>query len=157
MKTISAKKLKGTDMDVAVTGCRSIRMVTDKDNMGFSVNKTSIPKGGPQHWHYHNHLEACYCVSGKGILTNLETKEIYKIEPETIYLLDNHDNHTFQALEDTVLISVFNPPLSGFEKHDKHGSYPKSNYVREKAKKIVETVNRSHSNYDACDSLISML
>jgi hypothetical protein len=91
--------------------------------MGYGMTKTVIPVNGPQHWHYKNHLESCYCVSGKGILTNLRTKEYYAIEPDTTYVLDKHDDHTFEALEETTLICVFNPPLTGKEVHQKDGSY----------------------------------
>lgn len=91
--------------------------------MGFSLHRTEIPKGQPQHWHYKNHLEACYCVSGIGWLTNLQTREQFYIKPGTCYVLDNHDDHAFQALEDVVLISVFNPPVAGCEVHREDGSY----------------------------------
>lgn len=108
---------------VEFTGGISFRAVTSKDNMGFSICKTMIPKGGPHHWHYVNHLEACYCIKGKGELVNLATGIKHLITPDVVYVLDNHDDHTFEALEDTVLISVFNPPLTGNETHDANGHY----------------------------------
>ncbi len=85
--------------------------------------KTVIPKGGPHHWHYVNHLEACYCIKGRGELVDLATGIHHLITPDVVYVLDNHDDHTFEALEDTILISVFNPPLQGNEKHDENGHY----------------------------------
>jgi L-ectoine synthase len=123
MKIINENSIKGTDRDTTPIGCRSLRLIIKDDNMGFGVHKTIIPKGGPHHWHYMNHLEACYCISGYAILTNLETGEEFKIYPGVIYLLDAHDDHTFTALEETVLLSVFNPPLNGTEVHDENGVY----------------------------------
>lgn len=108
-------------------GFTSFRLILASDNMGFSFHKTVIPKGPKRNWHYKHHLESCYCVSGRGILTNLETGESHEIKPDTIYLLDSHDNHTFEPLEDCVLISVFNPPVTGSEVHQADGSYSKSN------------------------------
>ncbi len=108
---------------VNFTGGTSYRALLKSDNMGFSLMKTVIPKGGPHHWHYVNHLEACYCISGSGILIDLKTGIRYIIQPDTVYVLDNHDDHTFEATEDTVLISIFNPPLKGTEKHDENGHY----------------------------------
>jgi len=108
---------------VEFTGGVSFRALTQSDNMGFGLCKTVIPKGGPHHWHYKNHLEACYCIKGKGEITDLSTGIKHLITPDVIYVLDNHDDHTFEALEDTVLISIFNPPLTGKEKHDEHGNY----------------------------------
>lgn len=124
MKIIKARDFEDTERDVNYTGGNSIRLVVEKDNMGFAVCKTYVPKGGPHHWHYPHHLEACYCIKGHGYLTNLETGIKAMIDPDTIYMLDKHDDHTFEALTDMVLISIFNPPLKGNEKHDENGNYP---------------------------------
>lgn len=121
MRTI--KLSEATKVVCPKKGFTSYRYLVAKDGMGFSLHKTVIPKGGPQHWHYKNHLEACYCVSGTGWLTNLKTREKFYIKPETLYALDKHDDHTFEALEDVVLISVFNPPVTGREVHREDGSY----------------------------------
>lgn len=123
MTVRTINEIRGTDRDVTGVGFKSLRLLLAKDGMGFSVHKTEIQKGGPYHWHYKHHLEACYCVSGSGILRNLETGEEHEIFPETIYVLDNHDDHTFEALTDVVLISVFNPPVTGSEVHNQDGSY----------------------------------
>ena len=104
-------------------GFTSKRVVLESDNMGFGVCKTEIPKGEKQFWHYKNHLESCYCVSGKGTLTNTTTGEEFSVGVDDCYSLDNNDPHSFQAHEDVVLISVFNPPLTGREVHDDTGSY----------------------------------
>jgi len=112
-----------TSRDVKFKEGRSVRVVLEEDGMGFSIHKTIIPIGQKGHWHYTNHQESCYCIKGRGILTNLETKQEFIIEPDTCYSLDNHDDHTFEALTDVVLISVFNPPCKGQEVHQKDGSY----------------------------------
>lgn len=119
MKIVRINQLDG----VQFTGGVSYRALLEKDNMGFSVMKTVIPKGGPHHWHYINHLEACYCIKGKGELIDLKTGIKHLITPDVVYVLNDHDDHTFEALEDTVLISIFNPPLKGQEKHNKDGVY----------------------------------
>lgn len=123
MKVITVDELAGTDRDVKFTGGNSLRPILAGDGMGFSLHKTIIPRGGPYHWHYKYHLEACYCVSGLGNLVDLETGFEYRINPGDLYVLDSHDDHTFQAYEDTVLISVFNPPIVGDEHHDENGVY----------------------------------
>ena len=48
----------------------------------------------------------------------------YPCTPGTIYVLDQHDDHILYADEgeDFVLVSVFNPPLKGTEKHDLEGN-----------------------------------
>jgi len=100
-----------------------MRALLARDNMGFSLHKTIIPRGLKHHWHYKHHLEACYCICGWGVLTNLKTGKQSMIREDMVYVLDEHDDHTFETLEDTVLISVFNPPCVGAETHGPDGSY----------------------------------
>lgn len=129
MKVRSIKEITRTDRHVHGEGFESLRLLLAKDGMGFSVHKTIIPMGPPRHWHYKHHLEACYCVHGWGELTNLTTGEVFTITPDTIYILDSHDDHTFQAITDVVLISIFNPPVTGRELHDEDGSYLPANEI----------------------------
>lgn len=125
MKIVRINELIDTEREVYGNGFISIRGLLEKDGMGFSVHKTIIPNSGGKkyHWHYTQHLEACYCIKGKGIITDLSTGIKHLITPDVIYVLDNHDDHTFEALEDTILISIFNPPVKGTEIHNEDGSY----------------------------------
>lgn len=125
MKVLSVKDLQGTSREVHCPkgGFISSRLLLESDGMGFTLTHTFIPKGMPQTWHYKNHFEACYCVSGEARVGNLETGETFSIKPGDMYALDRHDRHLFMALEDTVLICVFNPPLKGAEVHQEDGSY----------------------------------
>lgn len=119
-------EIKGTENDVkAETGAwASRRMLLKKDGMGFSFHDTKIYKGTETLIWYKNHLEAVYCVEGRGELEVIETGEIFKIEDGTMYALNNHDKHYLRAFEDMRLICVFNPPLTGREIHDSDGVYP---------------------------------
>lgn len=126
MKLVKLDKLIGTPRDVACPrgGFKSRRYLIEADGMGFTLTRTSVPAGqGPQHWHYTRHLEACYCESGGGKLTDLATGKTHFIVPGTMYALDKHDDHTFEAIEDTVLICVFLPALQGDEVHGADNSY----------------------------------
>lgn len=125
MKIISISDLEDTPREVHCprNGFTSFRFLLARDGMGFSLSKTVIQPGPPQHWHYKNHLEACYCVAGWGNVTNLRTGKQTMIREDMLYALDEHDDHTFQALSETILICVFNPPLIGDEVHDADGSY----------------------------------
>lgn len=123
MQIIKIEDIKRTDREIQGEGFTSLRVLLERDNMGFSLHKTIIPKGKPQHWHYKHHLEACYCIEGWGIITDLDSGEKHVIKPDTIYVLDHYDNHLFEAKENTVLISIFNPPVKGTEIHKEDGSY----------------------------------
>lgn len=128
MRVVTLAELKNTAREVECPrgGFTSFRFLLAGDGLGFSLHKTVIPKGGAQRWHYRHHLEACYCVSGRGVLIEWEGCKEWVVEPDTVYAPDNHDLHTFQALEDTVLICVFNPPVTGREVHQDDGSYAPS-------------------------------
>lgn len=104
-------------------GFISNRVLLESDGMGYTMTKTVIPVTRTQRWHYKSHLESCYCVSGLGELKSLVTGHVYLIEPDTTYILDQHEPHEFTTLEETTLICVFNPPLIGREVHGEDGSY----------------------------------
>jgi hypothetical protein len=124
MKVIRTSELPPERViDCPKGGFRSHRILLESDNVGYSMTKTVLPPNGEQFWHYKNHLESCYCVSGKALLRNARTGEFWAIGPDTTYVLDKHDPHYFEALEETVLICVFNPPLTGREVHQDDGSY----------------------------------
>lgn len=110
-------------------GFTSNRILLESDAMGYTMTKTVIPPNGKQFWHYKNHLESCYCVSGKGELTNATTGEVFKIESDVTYVLDKNDPHYFEAFEEVTLICVFNPPLTGQEVHQDDGAYVSSGFV----------------------------
>jgi mannose-6-phosphate isomerase-like protein (cupin superfamily) len=129
MKIIKTKELPDNRIVTCPKGgFISNRILLDTDNMGYTLTKTIIPVNGKQFWHYKNHLESCYCISGLGKITNKITGEEFTIEPDTTYVLDNHDPHYFEAIEETILICVFNPPLTGQEVHQEDGSYKSSKY-----------------------------
>jgi L-ectoine synthase len=123
MKVIHTNQLPA-DRKVKFHAGISNRILLAQDGMGYSLTKTVIEPSNRVFQHYKNHLEACYCVSGKALLTNAITGQYWAIAPDVTYVLDKNDPHYFEALEETVLICVFNPPLSGQEIHDKDGSYP---------------------------------
>jgi L-ectoine synthase len=102
----------------------SRRFLLKKDGMGFSFHETIIYAGTQTHIWYKNHLEAVYCVSGKGEIESIKENKVYPIENGTMYALNDHDEHYLRASEDMRLICVFSPPLSGKEVHLPDGSYP---------------------------------
>lgn len=158
MKIVRVNELADTDRAVMFNGGTSLRAVLKSDNVGFAMTKTLIAKGGPYHWHYTNHFEACYCIKGKGELTDLKTGLKVLIVPDMVYILDNHDDHTFEALEDTVLISVFNPPLTGKETHDKNGHYELDELsLYHKSKEIAELCFSKNNIYDAAEAVADYL
>jgi len=101
----------------------SRRILLESDGMGYSMTKTEIPAGTKATWHYKSHLESCFCVSGSGTLVDEFSGEKHEIYSGVTYALDHHDEHSFWAETDVVLVCVFNPPLQGEEVHQEDGSY----------------------------------
>ncbi len=101
----------------------SRRLLTKKDNMGFSLSDTIIRAGTETPIWYKHHLEAVYCVAGVGEIED-EDGTVHEIREGTMYALNQHDRHKLRGTTDLRLICVFNPPLTGDETHDQDGSYP---------------------------------
>jgi len=101
----------------------SRRLLLDHDGMGFSFHETIIRANTETHLWYKNHLEAVYCVGGKGEIEDLKSGEIHPIEDGTLYALNEHDEHLLRASEDMRLVCAFNPPVTGREIHDEDGAY----------------------------------
>lgn len=103
---------------------QSRRILLKSDGMGFSLHDTIVKEGTEQRLHYKHHLEANYCIAGRGEVVDVKTGKTFPITPGTLYALDQHDEHILRAVAgDLRLICVFNPPLAGNEKHQADGSY----------------------------------
>lgn len=103
----------------------SRRLLLESDGMGFTVADTIVNAGTTSRLQYLSHLEAVYCISGKGEIMDQEGM-VHVIEPGTMYALNEHDAHSITATaeQDLRLVSVFFPALQGPERHDvRSGSY----------------------------------
>lgn len=121
------KKLQdviGTADDVRTDTWASRRLLLRKDGMGFSLHDTIIYAGTETRIWYKHHLEAVYCIEGKGEIEVIDTGEVIPIEPGTMYALNGHEKHLLRAERDMRMICVFNPPVTGREVHDASGVYP---------------------------------
>ncbi|MDU0364070.1 ectoine synthase [Rhizobium sp. 25PS6] len=84
---------------------------------GFVVQQ--IGAGSEALLQYRNHLEACYCIKGEGEVEDMDGN-VFPIRAGDIYVLDKHDRHYLRGGkdQDLILVSIFNPPLTGTERHD---------------------------------------
>jgi L-ectoine synthase len=97
----------------------SHRLLLECDGMGFAFAETLVRAGTKSALEYRNHLEACYCISGRGEVASADGSVSAKLVPGVLYALNEHDPHYLIADpgEDLRLISVFNPPITGQERH----------------------------------------
>ena len=118
----SLNDVEKTDYFVDWGNGTSHRMLTEADGMGFTVCHTVVKKGSESLLEYRNHLEACYCIGGEGEVEDM-IGNVYPIKVGDIYVLNQHDKHYLRGGKDTdlILVSVFNPPLKGTERHNLKG------------------------------------
>ncbi len=114
---------KTTERNVANERWTSTRLLLADDGMGFSFHITTIEAGSEHTFHYKNHFESVYCISGEGSIEELDTGKIHQIKPGVMYALNLHDKHTLRARSELVLACCFNPPVTGKEVHRADGSY----------------------------------
>ncbi|MFS8096826.1 ectoine synthase [Lentzea alba] len=96
----------------------SRRFLVATDDMGYTVTDTIVRAGTKSRLEYRNHLEACYCIEGRGEVIDLDGVS-HPIEPGTLYALDRNDAHFLVAAPETDLrlVCVFSPALRGDERH----------------------------------------
>lgn len=116
--------IAGTEFDVDTETWSSKRLLVKKDNVGFSLHDTTIKAGTETEIWYKHHVEAVYCIQGEGEIEMLETGNIYRIQPGTLYVLNRHEKHILRGKSEMRMICVFNPPTTGREVHDASGAYP---------------------------------
>ena len=115
---------KDTDREVSTETWVSRRLLLADDGMGFSLHDTTIRAGSEIPMCYRNHLEAVYCVAGRGSVEVVATGLRFDIRNGTVYALDQHDDHILRAETDMRMVCVFNPPVTGQEVHGPDGAYP---------------------------------
>lgn len=119
-------EITDTDRDIVSENgnWRSKRIILGGDKVGFSLHETVIKAGSVNEFHYANHVEAVWLISGEGTLLDRETGQEYPLGPDTMYLLNGHERHTVTAKTELRMYCVFNPPVVGNETHDENGVYP---------------------------------
>ncbi len=118
----SCQDVEKTDFFVNWGNGTSHRLLTEKDGMGFTVCHTVVKAGSESLLEYRNHLEACYCIAGEGEVEDMQGNK-FPIRVGDVYVLDQHDKHYLRGgkTQDLILVSVFNPPLKGTERHSLKG------------------------------------
>jgi len=118
------QSIEGTDRHTFAPTWSSRRFLLARDGMGFSLHDTVIDAGTETAMWYRNHLEAVYCIDGRGTLEDVATGEVHEVSAGTMYALDLHDRHVLRAETTMRMVCVFNPPCTGNEVHDEQGVYP---------------------------------
>lgn len=116
-------EIAGTGRDVRGPTFGSRRLLLAGDGVSFSFHDTVLHAGTTTSMWYRHHVEAVYCIEGKGLLTNRETGDAHPVAPGTFYCVDGHERHELRADTNLRMMCVFTPPLTGGEVHDEDGAY----------------------------------
>ena len=116
--------LIGTEREICGETWTSRRLLLKGDGMGFSLHDTIIHAGSTTKMHYQHHLEAVYCIQGRGRIRDLTNHSVFEVEVGTMYALSGNEQHELIADEEMRMVCVFNPPVVGTETHDTTGAYP---------------------------------
>ena len=118
------EQCRGTRRHSVSPTSESIRLLLAQDAMGFSLNLTTLEAGVALRICYEHHLEAVYCVAGRGTVEEERTGTRHPIRAGVLYALDRHDAHVLRVEERLELVCVFNPALVGHEVRAPDGGYP---------------------------------
>ncbi|RNA66682.1 ectoine synthase [Alteribacter keqinensis] len=124
MKVVKLDDVLNTENEIKGENWTSRRLILKDSGMGYSVHDTVIKAGTETHIWYQNHLESVYCIEGEGEVVTLKDNKVHPISANTLYALDEHDEHLLRATTDMRMVCVFNPPITGQETHDENGVYP---------------------------------
>jgi quercetin dioxygenase-like cupin family protein len=116
----------GHEKVVAGGNVRSIRALTQEDQLGFTLCDVRLDAGNRSELWYKHHWEANIVLDGQGTVTDLSTDESWPLAPEAVYVVGPDDRHSVESETDLHLLSLFNPPLQGDEQHDEEGTLPPS-------------------------------
>ncbi len=100
----------------------SMRLLDAEDGMGVTLTDSILEAGFEMMLWHKSHLEACYCLEGRGTVEELDTGKLHDIRPGTLYAMNSHDRHRITITERMRLVCTFIPALTGHEKHDRDGS-----------------------------------
>ena len=124
VRTLDQLRAAGQEKVLAGGDVHAIRLVTAADGMGFSMSDVRVAAGAVQHLWYKHHWEANLIVAGEGRLVEAATGEHHALAPGVLYCVGPKDRHTLEMGTEVRLLAIFNPPLSGEERHDADGAYP---------------------------------
>jgi L-ectoine synthase len=123
---VNELRAAGREKVIAGGSARSIRALTQKDQLGFTLCDVRLDAGNRSELWYKHHWEANIVLDGQGTVTDLGTDESWPLAPEAVYVVGPDDRHSVESETDLHLLSLFNPPLQGDEQHDEEGTLPPS-------------------------------
>ena len=74
----------GTKGEAKGNNWRSLRLLHAEDGMGVTIADGTLEPGFDMVLWQKNHLEACFCIEGRGTVEELDTGTVHEIRPGTL-------------------------------------------------------------------------
>jgi len=129
VRRVDAMRAAGKELVVANGAARTLRMLTQADEVGFTLSDVNLKAGASSVLWYKHHWEANHILAGTGEVTDLTSGRSWKLTPGMVYCVGPRDRHRLSATTDLHLVSIFSPALRGDEMHDAEGTLPPSGTV----------------------------
>jgi len=123
VKTWAMAEEKGHAVERGGGGSRFAKLVTTDDNLGFAISDVWFKAGREADLWYRNHWEANIVLDGHVEITEDATGTVHTMQTGDVYCVGPKDKHHLKVVEDSHVLSIFNPPLTGNERHDDQGGY----------------------------------
>ena len=124
VKTVDDVRNARQEVVLAGGAVVSTRYLTAADNLGFSLHGVRLRAGASLELWYKHHWEANLLLDGILDVTDHASGDTHRLGPGALYLVGPADRHRIEAVDGVHLLSVFNPPLTGAERHDADGAFP---------------------------------
>jgi len=122
VKRADEMRQMGHELVAANGQARTLRMLTQADDVGFGFSDVHLIAGAEATLWYKHHWEANHILAGSAELTDLTTRQTWQLKPGMGYYVGPKDRHKLKAVTDLHILSIFSPPLRGDELHDADGS-----------------------------------
>ena len=129
VRRVDAMRAAGKELVVANGQARTLRMLTQVDEVGFTLADVNLKAGASSVLWYKHHWEANHILAGTGEVTDLTSGQSWTLTPGMVYCVGPRDRHRLSATSDLHLVSIFSPALRGDEMHDAEGTLPPSGPV----------------------------
>jgi L-ectoine synthase len=129
LKRADEMRAASKEMVVANGQARTIRLLTQAEDVGFGLSEVQVDAGAEIVLWYKHHWEANHILIGTGDVTDRTSGRSWKLQPGMAYNVGPRDRHRLHARTDLHLLIVFSPALKGDEQHDEAGTLPPSGPV----------------------------
>ena len=124
VKTWAEAEAAGHAFERAGGASRFAKLLLKSDNLGFSYSDVRFQAGREADLWYKNHWEANIVLDGEVEITETASGVTHTISTGGVYCVGPNDPHHLKVAVDSHILSVFNPPVEGTERHDEDGGYP---------------------------------